>query len=609
MGYNAYWGNIGILEQIKSPKDIQKLNINQLEELAKNTRERILSATEKNGGHLASNLGVVELTIALNRLFDFSSDRLVFDVGHQCYAHKILTGRNEQFSSIRLDGGISGFPDSSESVYDAFSTGHAGTSISASLGMCEARDKVGENYYVVNIVGDASIVNGLNLEAINANSTKPRKLIVILNDNGMSISKNKNGFYKFLSKGTIHIGYVKGKRFIRRVFGDSFITNGLAKIKNFIKRMLGKSNYFEINGFKYVGAINGNNLKKLLKTLYKVKNLAKDRAVLLHVKTTKGKGLKKAEENAEIYHGVGKKLLHESGDFAIALGNKLNSLIEKDKKVVAITAGMGDGTGLDLVEKAHPDNYYDVGIAEEFAVTYAGGMAKSGLKPFVAIYSTFMQRAYDQMLHDVCLQNLPVVFCLDRAGLVGNDGKTHQGVFDLSYASHIPNLTILAPTTTSEFEDMIDYAYSLSSPVLIRYPKNASCEREILPIKDGAWEIVRNGDRLTILAVGPRMLELATEYATKTEGVAVINARVIKPLCKEVLDSIETPIITLEENSVIGGFSSLVRDYYANSNKQVKLVSLGVKDQFVGHGSVLSQLKQNGLTLQDIAQADSKLFS
>ena len=599
---------MSILERIKSPKDIQKLNISQLEELAKNTRERILSTTEKNGGHLASNLGVVELTIALNRLFDFSSDRLVFDVGHQCYAHKILTGRNEQFSSIRQDGGISGFPDCNESVYDAFSTGHAGTSISASLGMCEARDNKGEDYFVVNIVGDGSLVNGLNLEAINVNSVKPTNLIVILNDNGMSISKNKNGFYKFLSKGTIHIGYVKGKRAIRRIFGDSFIINWLAKFKNFIKRMLGKSNYFEINGFKYVGAIDGNNIKKLLKTLSKVKNLAKDKAVLLHVKTTKGKGLKKAEENAEIYHGVSKKLLHESGDFALALGKKLNSLIEKDKKVVAITAGMGDGTGLDLVERVHPDNYYDVGIAEEFAVTYASGMAKAGLKPFVAIYSTFMQRAYDQMLHDVCLQNLPVVFCLDRAGLVGNDGKTHQGVFDLSYASHIPNLTILAPTTINEFEDMIDYAYSLNSPVLIRYPKNASSERQVPTIKECAWETVKKGDRLTILAVGPKMLELATEYATQTEGVAAINARVVKPLCKEVLDSIETPVITLEENSVIGGFASLVREYYASNNRLVKLIALGVKDKFVEHGSISSQLKQNGLTLQDIAQADSKLF-
>jgi len=590
-----------VLENVNSPKDLENLTFEQLNTLAEETREEILSVINSNGGHLASNLGMVETTIALHRAFDFSKDKLIFDVGHQCYAHKILSDRKDKFSTIRTDGGLSGFPDREESVYDPFNVGHAGTSISAGLGYCTARDKNGEDYYVVNVVGDGSIVNGVNLEAVTADTVKPKKYILILNDNGMSISKNKNGFYKALSKSTTGGSYQKSKRALKKVFGETFITRFLVKIRNFIKYILGGKNFFEDYGFRYVGVVDGNDIKELTKIIERVKTLAKDKAVFLHINTKKGKGYLEAEEHASDFHGVGAKFSHGSGDFSVALGEKLNQLIENDKKVVAITAGMEDGTGLSAVKTQNPKNFVDVGIAEEYAVTYAAGMAAGGIKPFVAIYSTFLQRSYDQVVHDVCLQNLPVVFCLDRAGLVGSDGKTHQGVFDLSYLTHIPNLTILAPTTPNELKDMLDYAYSLSSPVAIRYPKGSCGEREFLPLKDGAWETLKTGDKVTVLAVGPRMLKLALEFANKHEGVGVINARTVKPLCENTLEQIKnTTVVTLEENSAIGGFGSLVRKYYLDKGEMVKTVCLGVEDRFITHGSVSNQLKDNGLTVENL---------
>ncbi len=592
---------MSVIDGINFPEDIKQLNIKDLESLAGDLREKILTTVMKNGGHLASNFGVVETTIALHRTFDFKKDRLIFDVGHQCYAHKILSDRKDKFDTIRCDDGISGFPDSSESKYDAFTAGHAGTSISAGLGYCAARDKVGDDYYVVIVVGDASLANGLNLEAISAKNYKPKRYIVILNDNGMSISKNDNGFYRFISKHTANKSYLKSKRRIKKIFGDSFITKGLVKIKDALKRIIGRNNFFENYGFKYVGVVDGNNVKKLTKILENVKQASEEKAIFLHLTTTKGKGHEQAEEHADVFHGVGAKLSHNEGAFSLALGEKLNSIIEQDKNVVAITAGMKDGTGLSVVEEKNPENFYDVGIAEEFAVTFAAGMAAGGLKPFVCVYSTFLQRSYDQIMHDVCLQNLPVVFCLDRAGLVGSDGKTHQGVFDLSYLSHIPNLTLLAPSCPSELKDMIDYALTLNSPVAIRYPKDAKTDRASLPIKDGLWERLKNGDKTTILAVGPRMLDLALKLAKDKPSVGVINARTIKPLCEKTLTGIEnTTVIVLEENSQTGGLGSLVTNHYAKKGVCVKTICFGVKDKFIEHGSVSKQLEQNGLTFENI---------
>lgn len=595
------------LDGILQPQDIKKLNIKELNELSQEIRAEILSVTEKNGGHLASNLGIVETTIALHYVFDFPKDKLLLDVGHQCYAHKILTGRKDRFSTIRTDGGLSGFIDSSESEYDCFSSGHAGTSVAASIGFCTARDKLLQDYKVIGLMGDGAIANGLNLEAITANEFKPKNLIIILNDNGMSISKNGNGFYRFISRHTTKKAYVKSKRAIKKIFRDSFITRMLSGFRDFIKRVLNKSNYFEQYGFKYVGVVDGNNIQDLVKIFERVKEISKDRAVFLHLKTTKGKGYKSAEENSELYHGVGEKHKTDNGDFSLALGKKLNQLIDSDDRIVAITAGMKDGTGLSLVEKQHPDNFIDVGIAEEYAVTLSAGMASGGLKPIVGIYSTFMQRAYDQILHDVCLQNLPVIFCIDRAGVVGKDGKTHQGVFDISYLSHIPNINIFAPTTTAEFEHTLEYALTLNAPVAIRYPKDSVGERKVKPFSDGLWETIKEGDDLVILAVGPRMVKIATEFADKKNGVSVVSARSIKPLCIKTLDEIKNKvIITLEENSILGGFGSLVDLYYRSIGQKVNLSILGIKDGFIEHGNIDEQLKQNGLTVDDLIKIANK---
>lgn len=590
-----------ILSGISLVSDVKKLNNKELDCLAGQIREMIVDTITKNGGHLSSNLGIVETTLALYKNFDFPTDKLIFDVGHQCYAHKILSGRKDNFNTIRLDSGLSGFPNKDESQFDPFTTGHAGSSISAGLGYCMARDKLGEDYTVISVVGDGSLSNGLNLEALFASNSKPKNFIVILNDNGMSISKNKNGFYSFISKSTVKSGYLGSKRAFLKVFRRSFITRAMSGVKNFIKRLFNQDNYFENYGFKYVGVIDGNNIREMTDVLQKVKKVAKERAVLLHIKTTKGKGYKDAEMHSDFYHGVGSNLKNESGSFSLALGQKINSLIEKDKTVMAITAGMKDGTGLTAVESKFPNNFIDVGIAEEYAVTLASGMARGGLKPIVAIYSTFLQRGYDQILHDVCLQNLPVIFCLDRAGLVGSDGETHQGVFDLSYLSHMPNMTILAPNTTEELFDAIDYALSLNSPVAIRYPKNQRVEQPFLSLKEGLWKEINLGKKANIVAVGPTMLNIANKCAENISGVGVISARTIKPLDESMLLKVkDTPLIVLEENSMIGGLGSMITLFYSNNKIQNKVLCLGVKDAFVKHGSVDEQLAKINLDSKSV---------
>ena len=598
----AFLGAINLLDNINNPLDIQKFNVKQLGELSNQVRERIIQVVCKNGGHLSSNLGMVETTVALYKNFDFSKDKLIFDVGHQAYAHKILSGRNAEFCSLRQDGGLSGFPDIKESDYDAFSVGHAGTSISAGLGYCLARDKKGQDYSVVCVVGDGALSNGLNLEAMFASADKPKNFIVVLNDNGMSISKNKNGLYNFISKSTTKASYLKSKRAIRKLFGNSFVSVGISRLKGFIKRVFNRNTIFENYGFKYVGVVDGNDVKQMASILQRVKNVARQKAVLLHVKTTKGKGLSQAEEHADKYHGVGVNLVCDNGAFSTALGKKINSLIEKDNSIVAITAGMMDGTGLRAVEETHPKNFLDVGIAEEYAVTLSAGMALGGLRPIVAIYSTFLQRAYDQVLHDVCLQNLPVIFCLDRAGLVGQDGKTHQGVFDLSYLSHMPNMKILAPNSPLELEDALDYALELNCPVAIRYPKNDSdSSREFISLSSALWNVVKMGQKANIIAVGPKMLELAISVADEMDGVGVISARVIKPVChKTLLEIKDRTIVVLEENSRLGGLGGLISAFYADNNVCVSLRMMGVKDEFIEHGCLSYQFNKNGLTKENL---------
>ena len=598
---------MSLLENVADPKDLKKLNKNELNEVTREIRERIISVAKSNGGHLSSNLGIIETTVALHYVFDFSKDKIVWDVGHQCYAHKILTGRNASFDKIREEGGISGFCDKDESEYDVFSSGHAGDSVALGLGLCKARDLLGEDYAVVVVVGDGSFINGLNLEAITSTDYKPKNFIVILNDNGMSISKNRNGLYKLISKSTIKKGYINSKKAIKKVFGNSFVTKGLVKFRGFLKRVFNKNYYLEKFGFKYVGNVNGNDLPSMIKILKNVKTGAKNNSVLLHVVTKKGKGLDAAEERSDLYHGVGKELSIGGTPYSDRIGKTIIECIEKDKKVVAITAGMKDGTGLDAVEKAFPENFIDVGIAEEFAVTYAAGLAKGGMKPVVAIYSTFLQRAYDEIMQDVCLQNLPVTFCLDRAGLVGADGKTHQGVFDISYLSGLPNMTILSPTDPDETEQALKYALSLDSPCAIRYPNDKNAMKLTTEgFRSGEWETVSGGltrerKKVLILAVGPRTLKIALEAANDVCGVRVAAVKRVKPLDEAFLSSAnEETIITLEENVLSGGFGSAVLNYYANKKIRKNVRILAIKDEFVDYASVESQLTKNGLSVENV---------
>lgn len=594
-----------ILESLYNGKNIKELNISQLNELCADIRKEIKTVVGNNGGHLSSNLGSVELTVALHYVFDVDVDKFIFDVGHQSYAHKILSGRFNEFHTIRTSGGLSGFPDPNESKADAFISGHAGTSISAGLGYCRSRDYLGQDYFVVCVVGDASFFNGENLEAITSSNDKPRNFILLLNDNGMSISKNDNGLYKLISKITIKKGYNKFNTFLAKCFGNSWFGNWLRKVKKSIKNSLSTNTVSDSIGLKYVGKFDGHNLKTLISVLEDVKQLKQ--ATLLHLNTVKGKGDIDAEKDSTRFHGVSKNLQSSSNYFSNGISSILSELKQKTPELHAITAGMRDGTGLKEFAKTYPDAFIDVGIQEEYAVTLAGGMAISGTKPIVFLYSTFMQRAYDQIVHDICMQNLPVVFCVDRAGVVGNDGKTHQGVFDISYLSHLPNATIFAPKNLEELKQSIELGFELSSPVFIRYPNGAvSNFGGVCDCCDvRKWETVSNGnDKNVILAVGPRMIEVSLK-AKEISGkdIKIINARCIKPLDFDLLDSlVDYNVITLEENVKQGGFGSAVLNYYNEEQKFVKVNIFAIKDAFVPHASIAEQLEVNFLTAEDVVK-------
>ncbi len=592
---------MAILERIKTPSDIKQLSLDELEVLAEEIRGRIIEVVKQNGGHLSSNLGAVDLTIALHYVFDFPSDKLIFDVGHQSYAHKILSGRNDLFDTIRKDGGISGFPNPSESEYDAFCSGHAGNSLSASLGYCVARDRLNQNFKVINLVGDASFFNGEYLEALSSNADKPKNLIVILNDNGMSISKNENALYKFFSKITTKKSYSEFMYAAEKTLGRTFIGKGLKRFKRFIKFNVNKTTVVEAVGLKYVGIFNGNNIKELVRILSNIKD--NDKAVLLHLKTVKGKGFSEAESNSDLYHGVGKNLASGGGSFSSRVSKILSDFAKEDEKIVAVCAGMKDGVGLTDFAKDYANRFFDVGIAEEHAVTFAAGMAKGGLKPFVFIYSTFLQRSYDQIMQDVCLQNLPVIFMLDRAGVVGADGATHQGLFDLSYLSNLPNISIFAPKDAYELKLTIDKCLKLNSPCAIRYPNGINEEFESHSDFDNCiWEGDSNSDNV-LLCVGPRMLRLGEEVKNLTDkNVSVVNSRQIKPLDDEFLKKIsDKNIITLEENVLKGGFGESVVAFY-NSEKlmNVKIKTFGFSDKFVSHATQKEQLDKEGITAKNV---------
>ncbi|MBR1867925.1 MAG: 1-deoxy-D-xylulose-5-phosphate synthase [Clostridia bacterium] len=586
---------MSFLERIKSPVDVKALSVDELDALAGEIRGRIIEVIEKNGGHLSSNLGAVDVIVALCYTFDFPIDKLLFDVGHQSYAYKILTGRNDEFDNIRKFGGISGFQSIAESEYDAFGAGHAGNSLSAALGICAARDLSGENYNVIDFVGDASFFNGENLEALSSDVLKPKKLIVILNDNGMSISKNDNALYKFFSNITTKKSYGKFMFAAEKTLGKTFVGKLLKKFKKFVKFNINKTSVVEALGFKYVGIYDGHNIKELVRVFKNIKD--NDKAVLLHLKTVKGKGMSAAESEAEYFHGVGKNLTVSQNTFSQKAGNILLSLAEKDKKIVAVCAGMKDGTGLKGFAEKYPDRFFDVGIAEEHAVTFAAGMARGGLRPVVCVYSTFLQRSYDQIMEDVCLQDLPVIFLVDRAGAVGQDGSTHQGVFDISYLRHLPNMSVFAPKDEDELEMIVKYCVSKNSPCAIRYPNG---KHEKFPFAsdmgERLWEGRFEGEENVVLAVGPKPLKIALKAAEGERNICVVNSRSIKPLDEEFLLSVKDKrIITIEDNVVKGGFGSSVLEFYSEKGIAADVKVVGFPDEFIKCGN-----KEEQFTVADI---------
>ncbi len=610
---------MALLDKINNPKDIKNLNDKQLQKLAEELRHTIIETVAKNGGHLAPNLGVVELTLALHRVFNSPKDKIIFDVGHQCYVHKILTGRKNLFHTLRQYEGISGFPRCSESAHDAFGTGHSSTSISAALGMAAARDLSKEQYSVVAVIGDGALTGGMAFEALNHAGHLGLDLIVVLNDNEMSISENIGGLEKYLTRIRTDPFYTRGKDEIENLLSKLPMGKQVLKVaerlKDSFKYLVVPGMLFEELGFTYLGPIDGHNINDLIDVLEKAKSVKGP--VLIHVITTKGKGYPPAEENPDKFHGIGPfdlvsgEVIKKSAipTYTSVFSDTLVKLAAEDNKIVAITAAMASGTGLSKFAAAYPERFFDVGIAEQHAVTLAAGLAINGYKPVVAIYSTFLQRAYDQVLHDVCLQNLPVVFAIDRAGIVGDDGATHQGVFDMSYLRHIPNITIMAPKDENELQHMLKTAVELNRPCAVRYPRGTAIGVEMddsfLALPVGQAEVLRRGGNLTLLGIGSTVNiagKAAEELALLGIQATVINARFLKPLDEETICHYAEKtgrLIILEEHVLAGGFSSAVLELLADKGlNHVKVVRIGIPDVFVEHGNAAIIHEKYSLTVQ-----------
>ena len=619
-----------LLKKIQSPSDVKKLSVEELRDLAEEMRETIIGIVSQNGGHLASNLGVIELTIALHSVFDSPVDKIIWDVGHQSYPHKLLTGRYERFPTIRQYRGLSGFPRCDESEHDAFGTGHSSTSISAALGIIEARDRNKKDYKVVAVIGDGAMTGGLAFEGLNNAGHLKKDLIVILNDNEMSISRNVGALSAYFNRILTGDFYQKFKR-DSKMFLESIpkvgapATKIAQKTEEMLKKLLLPGVIFEELGFNYVGPVDGHNIELLINTL---KMVRKEKGpVLLHVITKKGKGYEFSERDPSLYHGIGPFKL-ETGSplrgtqltFSDVFGQTLTELAGKDERIVAITAAMKEGTGLDSFAQKYPERFYDVGIAEQHAVTFAAGLAAQGIKPVVAIYSTFLQRAYDQIIHDVCLQNLPVVFAIDRGGIAGEDGPTHQGVFDISFLRPIPNITVMEPKNDVEFRMMLELALNHKGPVAIRYPRGkipaSPCKgSEILtgvpvPFRIGEAEILRGGKDIAVLAVG-RSVFTALSAAARLEkddvDVMVVNARFIKPIDRRLISSVASLVpkmLTIEENVLKGGFGSAVLEFFNEIElNQVRVRRIGIPDVFIEHGHQNDLRKKYGLDEEGIYQA------
>lgn len=598
-----------LLTKINKPEDIKKLSLTELEALASELRAFIVATVAKNGGHLAPSLGTVELTLALYSVFNFPHDKLIWDVGHQAYSHKILTGRRDSFASLRQKGGITGFPNRFESKYDAFGVGHASTSISAALGMAVSRDISGRKNEVIAVIGDGALTGGEAFEALNQAGDLGKKLIVILNDNEMSIDKNVGGMSEYLSRIRLNPQYSKAKRDMGTLlqsiphFGDKALKTARI-VKDSVRAALVPGSLFEELGFHYVGPIDGHNLSLLQEILQRAR--AMSGPVLIHVHTTKGKGYLPAENQPEKFHGIGKfdpatgEVIKKPSppSYTVVFGEAIVQLADKNPNLLAITAAMPTGTGLKNFSKIYPGRFFDVGIAEEHAVTLAAGMAADGKHPVVALYSTFAQRAYDQLMHDVCLQNLPVTLCLDRAGLVGADGPTHHGAFDLSYLRHMPNMTVFVPKDEAELRDMLATAVAMDSPTAIRYPRGAgigvSLTADFKSIPIGKAEIISENDgEVAFLAVGPMVYKAkqAAEILAESGIMAtVINMRFVKPLDKAIIETMAVSkklLVTVEENVLAGGFGSAAAEVLADGDllKHTSLIRMGIADTFVEQGT------------------------
>lgn len=595
-----------MLEKINSPEDLKKLNIEEKEQLAKEIREYILNVVSENGGHLASNLGVVELTIALHSVFNVPTDKIVWDVGHQTYVHKILTGRREQLKTIRKLDGLAGFPKTNESDCDCFNTGHSSTSISAALGMARARDLEGKNNSVIAVIGDGALTGGMALEALNDAGYSNTKMTVILNDNEMSISKNVGGLNMFLSKLRTKKLYAKSNLSAKKVIlkipvvGKPFVKI-VQRVKRSIKQLIIPKMFFEDIGFTYLGPVDGHNIEQLQNIMRLSKQV--EAPVLIHVLTKKGKGYKIAEENPDKFHATspfnietGKPKKEKKPDYSKVFGEKIVEMAKKDSRIVAITASMKDGTGLTKFQKEFPNRFFDIGIAEQHALGMAAGMAKEGMIPIVPIYSSFYQRAYDQVIHDIALQNLPVIMCVDRAGVVGADGETHQGTLDMAFFRIVPNLTIMAPKDFKELEDMLEFAVKLNKPVVIRYPRGGEEKTKLEKheeLKLGKAEILKEGKDITIVAIGKRVakaMEMAEKLKQNEIDAEVINARFLKPLDKEkIKTSIEKTknVITMEDGTEINGLGTAVEELIVEEKLQnIKFKKYAWPDEFIRHGSV-----------------------
>jgi 1-deoxy-D-xylulose-5-phosphate synthase len=607
-----------LLDSIHSPADVKRLSIRQLESLAAEIREELINVLSKTGGHLGPNLGVVELTIAMHYVFNTPADHFVFDVSHQAYVHKLLTGRREQFHTIRTPGGLNGFMLRTESEHDCYGAGHAGTALSAALGMAVARDKTGGKEHVVALAGDAAFTCGITYEALNNIAQSSKRMLVILNDNEWSIDKNVGAIASYLNKIVTSPKYdylhERAGRFVEKVGGKRAL-NMARKAEEVAKGILWPSVIFEELGLKYYGPIDGHDIATLIKTFEFLKT--QDRPVLLHVLTQKGKGFEPAMQKQKKFHGLG-PYDPETGEtaptgrrtYSEVFADTLVKLANMNKKVVAITAAMPNGTGLDRFRPHHPDRYFDVGIAEEHAVLFAAGMATRGLKPFCTIYSTFLQRAFDQIVHDVCLQNLPVVFCMDRGSLSGDDGPTHHGLFDISYLRGIPNIVHMVPKDEDELADMLFTAMQYEGPIAVRYPRGTGPGT---PVKDvpraipiGKAELLQHGenDRVAIFALGA-LVPVAQEVAVKLEAegisAAVINARFAKPIDTEMLEfyaSSVDVILTLEDHVLRGGFGSAVLEELSNLGLSTPVVRIGWPDQFIEHGKPEALRAKYGISVE-----------